>query len=95
MNIELIMVGKTDSPEVEALLATYAKRINRYCRMAVTALADVRNTRNMAPATQKRACATSRREITCCCSTNTARNIPPSSSRSGCRNACRAASNAS
>ena len=34
MNIELIMVGKTDSPEVEALLATYAKRINRYCRMS-------------------------------------------------------------
>lgn len=55
MNIELIMVGKTDSPEVEALLATYAKRINRYCRMAVTTLADVRNTRSMAPATQKRA----------------------------------------
>lgn len=55
MNIELIMVGKTDFPEVEALLATYAKRINRYCRTSVTALADVRNTRNMAASTQKRA----------------------------------------
>ena len=48
MNIELIVVGKTDSAEVEALVAMYAKRINRYCKFAVTTIADVRNTRNMA-----------------------------------------------
>ena len=53
MNIDLIMVGKTDSEEVESLLAMYAKRINRYCRFTVTTLADVRNTRNMAPNRQK------------------------------------------
>ena len=53
MNIELIMVGKTDSEEVENLLGMYAKRINRYCRFTVTTLADVRNTRNMAPNRQK------------------------------------------
>mgnify|MGYP003294918715 FL=1 len=48
MNIELIVVGKTDSAEVEALVAMYAKRINRYCKFSMTTLADVRNTRNMA-----------------------------------------------
>ena len=53
MNVELIVVGKTDSAEVEALVAMYAKRINRYCKFSMTTLADVRNTRNMTPARQK------------------------------------------
>ena len=38
MNIELLVVGKTDSKEVEALVELYARRVNRYCRFAVTAL---------------------------------------------------------
>ena len=53
MNIELIVVGKTDSREVEALVEMYAKRVNRYCRFSITTLADVRNTRNMAASRQK------------------------------------------
>ena len=53
MNIELIVVGKTDSKEVEALVEMYAKRVNRYCRFSITTLADVRNTRNMTSARQK------------------------------------------
>jgi 23S rRNA (pseudouridine1915-N3)-methyltransferase len=53
MNIELIVVGKTDSREVEALVEMYSKRINRYCKFAVTTIADVRNTKNMAPSRQK------------------------------------------
>ena len=53
MNIELIVVGKTDSKEVETLVEMYAKRVNRYCRFSITTLADVRNTRNMAPSRQK------------------------------------------
>ncbi|MBE6221422.1 MAG: 23S rRNA (pseudouridine(1915)-N(3))-methyltransferase RlmH [Rikenellaceae bacterium] len=53
MNIELIVVGKTDSKEVEALVEMYAKRVNRYCRFSITTLADVRNTRNMSPLRQK------------------------------------------
>ena len=53
MNIELVVVGKTDSKEVEALVEMYAKRINRYCKFSITTLADVRNTKNMAPSHQK------------------------------------------
>ena len=54
MNIELIVVGKTDSREVEALVEMYAKRVNRYCRFSITTLADVRNTRKLSEAEQKR-----------------------------------------
>ncbi|MDE5815715.1 MAG: 23S rRNA (pseudouridine(1915)-N(3))-methyltransferase RlmH, partial [Alistipes sp.] len=45
MQIELIVIGKTDSQEVAALVELYAKRVNRYCRFAVTTLPDARNPR--------------------------------------------------
>ena len=47
MVIELLVIGKTDSKEVAALVEEYGRRVNRYCRFAVTALPDVRNTRNL------------------------------------------------
>lgn len=47
MQIELIVIGKTDSQEVAALVELYAKRVNRYCRFAVITLPDVRNTRHL------------------------------------------------
>ena len=53
MNVELIVVGKTDSREVEALVEMYAKRVNHYCKFSITTIADVRNTRNMAASRQK------------------------------------------
>jgi 23S rRNA (pseudouridine1915-N3)-methyltransferase len=31
----------------------YAKRVNHYCKFTVTTIADVKNTRNMAPSRQK------------------------------------------
>ena len=54
MNIELIVVGKTDMKEVEALVAMYTKRLNHYAKFAITTLADVRNTKNLSAAEQKR-----------------------------------------
>jgi 23S rRNA (pseudouridine1915-N3)-methyltransferase len=54
MNIELIAVGKTDMKEVEALVAMYTKRLNHYVKFAITTLADVRNTKNLSAAEQKR-----------------------------------------
>lgn len=47
MNIELIAVGKTDMEEVASLVAMYARRINFYCKFAITTLPDVRNTRKL------------------------------------------------
>lgn len=54
MNVELIVVGKTDMKEVEALVAMYTKRINHYVRFAITTIADVRNTRKLSEAEQRR-----------------------------------------
>lgn len=38
VNIELIVIGKTDSKEVAALVEQYARRVNFYCKFAVTTL---------------------------------------------------------
>lgn len=46
MVIELIVIGKTDSQEVAALVELYARRVNRYCKFTLTVLPDVRNTRS-------------------------------------------------
>ena len=54
MNVELIVVGKTDMKEVETLVAMYTKRINHYVRFASTTLADIRNTRKLSESEQKR-----------------------------------------
>ena len=54
MNIELIVVGKTDMKEIEALVAMYTKRLNHYVRFAITTIADVRNTKKLSEAEQKR-----------------------------------------
>ena len=43
MVIELIVIGKTDSKEVASLVEMYARRVNFYCKFAVTALPDIRN----------------------------------------------------
>ena len=47
MTLELILIGKTDSKEVAALVEMYARRVNFYCKFAITTLPDVRNTRNL------------------------------------------------
>lgn len=55
MNIELIVIGKTDSQEIESLVALYARRVNHYCKFDVTVLPDLRNTRNLTPQQQRTA----------------------------------------
>ena len=54
MNIELIVVGKTDMKEVEALVSMYAKRLNHYVKFAITTIADVRNMKKLSESEQKR-----------------------------------------
>ncbi len=44
MNIDLITVGKTDSPAVAEIVTGYAKRISRWARFAVVMLPDVKRT---------------------------------------------------
>ena len=47
MNIDLIVVGKTDMREVESLVEMYTKRINFYCKFSITTLPDVKNTKSL------------------------------------------------
>lgn len=54
MQIELIVVGKTDSKEVAALVEMYAKRVNHYCKFAVTTLPDLRNTKSLSARQQNK-----------------------------------------
>ena len=55
MVIELIVIGKTDSKEVASLVEIYARRVNFYCKFAVTALPDIRNTKNLSVKQQRTA----------------------------------------
>ena len=52
MTLELLVIGKTDSKEVAALVEMYARRVNRYCKFSITALPDVRDTRKLTPRQQ-------------------------------------------
>ena len=55
MNIELIVVGKTDMKEVDALVQMYTKRINHYAKFTISYLPDLRNTKNISEQQQKSA----------------------------------------
>ena len=55
MNIELIVVGKTDMKEVAALVDMYTKRINFYNKFNITYLPDIRNSKNLSESQQKTA----------------------------------------
>lgn len=55
MNIELIVVGKTDSKEVNALVDMYTKRINFYNRFNITYIPDIKNSKNLSESQQKTA----------------------------------------
>ena len=53
MNIELIVVGKTDSKEINALVDNYTKRINFYNRFNITYIPDIKNTKSLSESQQK------------------------------------------
>jgi 23S rRNA (pseudouridine1915-N3)-methyltransferase len=55
VGVDLLVVGKTDSPEVAALVAEYSKRISRRVRFGVVILPDVKRTAKTLPATIMRA----------------------------------------
>ena len=54
MNIDLLVVGKTDSAEIQSLVATYLKRLNFYTRVTLVTLPDMKNTGNNSAESQKR-----------------------------------------
>lgn len=55
MTIDLIVIGKTDSREIAALVEMYVRRVNFYCKFSVTTLPDPRNTKNITVKQQRTA----------------------------------------
>lgn len=53
MVIDLILIGKTDSAEVSAIMTDYVKRINRSIKFSVVTLPDVRTSKKLPAETQK------------------------------------------
>lgn len=54
MNISLLCIGKTDSSEIQTLLAKYEKRLTHYIRFERIELPDVKR-KNTCPKQQKKA----------------------------------------
>lgn len=53
MNIDLIVIGKTDSPEIAAIVENYVRRINFYAKFSVVFLPDVKATKKLPAGKQK------------------------------------------
>lgn len=54
MNIDLIVVGKTDSDAVQEIVTMYQKRVNFYTKFTIITLPDLKNTKNISAASQKK-----------------------------------------
>lgn len=54
MHIDLIVVGKTDSTDIHRIIEEYLKRINRYLKCSLVILPDVRNSKGLSQAQQKK-----------------------------------------
>lgn len=54
MNIELIVIGKTDSSQIETLLNDYLKRLNFYTKVSMVVLPDLKNRKTLTAEVQKK-----------------------------------------
>lgn len=53
MNIKLLVVGKTDSSELQSLIDRYTNRLKHYVNFTVDVLPDIKNVKNLSEAQQK------------------------------------------
>lgn len=53
MQIDLIVIGKTDSTHVESLVAEYLKRLNLHIKVNLIAIPDLKNRNSLPQETQK------------------------------------------
>lgn len=53
MNLKLIAIGKTDSAELQKLIADYQKRLSFYVNFSFEIIADVKNAKNLSEHQQK------------------------------------------
>lgn len=53
MHLTLIAIGKTDSPNLEQLIAVYDKRLQHYIKFRFHSIPDIKNRKNYSEAQQK------------------------------------------
>jgi len=53
MTIKLLAIGKTDSPELQTLIADYSNRLGYYIPFSVEIIPDIKNTKSFTEAQQK------------------------------------------
>jgi 23S rRNA (pseudouridine1915-N3)-methyltransferase len=53
MKIKLLAIGKTDDKNLQALIATYEKRLKHYIRFESEIIPDIRNVKNLSQKEQK------------------------------------------
>ncbi len=53
MTIKLLAIGKTDSSELQELIAVYQKRLNFYVNFEIELIPDLKRTKNLSEAQQK------------------------------------------
>lgn len=54
MNIQLLVIGKTDKSYIETGIDEYAKRINRYSKFDLKIIKDIKNTKNLSESVHKK-----------------------------------------
>jgi 23S rRNA (pseudouridine1915-N3)-methyltransferase len=55
MQIKLIAIGKTDSPQLDRLISTYQNRLSHYVRFSFEIIPDLKNSKNLTEKLQKEA----------------------------------------
>lgn len=53
MKFELLVIGKTDSKNIQALLDEYSKRLKKYCSYSIQVIPDLKNSKNLSFNEQK------------------------------------------
>jgi len=53
MKVKLYLIGKTDKPEIQALIELFSKRIERYIRFETIIIPDIKNTASLSENQQR------------------------------------------
>ena len=53
MTIKLLVIGKTDSKQLQQLITAYERRLNHYVKFTIEIIPDIKNTKNLSKKQQK------------------------------------------
>lgn len=53
MNIKILMIGKTDNPNIKTIIEDYAKRLSMYINFSFEIINDIKNPKNLSELLQK------------------------------------------